>query len=149
MPIFDVPLRCDLHTQYEFVFHGDYYPKLTSFQADVEVEGFMTGSLQVFSDSDFSEEFGNGTIETGIPIFVQSEVETIGVSAQLVSCITSADELSNMTAVNNGTVWPLIEDGCLTDWTVTVLPRGPNGQVRFTFESFRFQGSEDGEPVRF
>lgn len=147
LPMFDVPLRCDLHTQYEFVFHGDYYPKLTSFQADVEVEGIMTGNLTVFSNPEFTTSFGNGTIETGIPIYVQSQVETMGVSVQLISCITSADDLSDMTAVNNGTVWPLIEDGCLSDWTVSILPRGPDGEVRFTFESFRFQGSQDGEPV--
>ena len=59
----------------------------------------------------------------------------------------SADDLSNMTAVNAGQIWPLIEDGCLTDWTVSMLPRGPNKEVRFTFESFRFQDSKDGEPV--
>ena len=52
-----------------------------------------------------------------------------------------------MTAVNAGQIWPLIEDGCLTDWTVSMLPRGPNKEVRFTFESFRFQDSKDGEPV--
>lgn len=148
LPIFDVPLQCDLHTRYEFVFHGDYYPKLANFQADVEVEGIMTGNLGIFADANFTTSFGNKTVETGIPVYVQSVVESPGSPmVQLLSCITSADELSNMTTVNGGVVWPLIDDGCLVDWTVNVLPRGPNEEVRFEFETFQFKDSVDGNAV--
>ena len=48
LPVFDVPLQCDLHTQFEFVFEGDYYPKLTSFQADIQVAGQQLGCLRHF-----------------------------------------------------------------------------------------------------
>ena len=148
--MFDVPLRCDLHSKYEFIFHGDYYPTLTNFQADIETAVLLTGNLGVFLDEEFTSLVTNETyVETGIPLYVQSEVDmgSIENDLQLISCISSADELEEMAAVNGGDTWPLITEGCLVDTTVSMMPRGPDGEVRFNFESFKFQNSEDGHVV--
>lgn len=150
LPMFDVPLRCDLHSKYEFIFHGDYYPTLTNFQADIETAVLLTGNLGVFLDEEFTSLVTNETyVETGIPLYVQSEVDmgSIENDLQLISCISSADELEEMAAVNGGDTWPLITEGCLVDTTVSMMPRGPDGEVRFNFESFKFQNSEDGHVV--
>ena len=63
LPVFDVPLQCDLHTQFEFVFEGDYYPKLTSFQADIQVAGQQLGCPRHFLVT------SSGLIQTECSIF--------------------------------------------------------------------------------
>jgi hypothetical protein len=39
VPEFDVDLTCVVSTKFEFVFHGDFYPELTSFRGVKNVAG--------------------------------------------------------------------------------------------------------------
>ena len=63
--------------------------------------------------------------------------------SQLVTCVTSPGILHDLESANGSPIWPLISDGCLTDWTVKILPRGDSGQVRFSYESFAFVDAEE------
>lgn len=63
--------------------------------------------------------------------------------AQLVTCVTSPGPLQELSSTDGSPIWPLISNGCLTDWTVKILPRGDDGQVRFSYESFTFLNAEN------
>ena len=39
VPEFDVDLNCVVSTKFEFVFHGDFYPELTSFRGIINLAG--------------------------------------------------------------------------------------------------------------
>ena len=55
MPLFDVPLQCDMHTSYDFVFAGAWHPDISSFQADLEAHYDLTGTMQLYHDQDFTD----------------------------------------------------------------------------------------------
>ena len=55
MPLFDVPLQCDMHTSYDFVFAGAWHPDISSFQADLEAHYDLTGTMQLYHDQDFND----------------------------------------------------------------------------------------------
>ena len=63
------------------------------------------------------------------------------------SCVASPGPLEELRPANAGDpFWMLIDSGCINDHTVQVLPRGDNGEVRFTFEGFAFHTFEE-DPV--
>ena len=60
------------------------------------------------------------------------------------SCVASPGTLEGLVPVNsNDPFWPLINEGCLNDHTVEILPRGENGEIRFSFEGFTFHSYEE------
>ena len=62
------------------------------------------------------------------------------------SCISSPGALDNMQPVeSNNPFWMLIDNGCINDSTVNILQRGPDGQIRFSFEGFTFHDFDDTE----
>ena len=59
MPIFDVPIQCDMHTSYDFVFQGAWHPDVSSFSADIEAHFELTGTMQLYHDQEFTDgKFG-------------------------------------------------------------------------------------------
>lgn len=184
MPIFDVPIQCDMHTSYDFVFQGAWHPDVSSFSADIEVHFELTGTMQLYHDQEFtdgkyskrfqripkdSKEFqripndsnvqnydlilafdGTVAIPNGKQIFVQSELEIPeeygNADVRIHSCISSPGALENMAPVeSNNPFWMLIDNGCINDSTVSILERGPNGQLRFSFEGFTFHNFDETE----
>ena len=174
MPIFDVPIQCDMHTSYDFVFQGAWHPDVSSFSADIEVHFELTGAMQLYHDQEytdgkFTERFqklpndstaqnydlilafdGTAAIPNGKQIFVQSELEIPeeygNADVRIHSCISSPGALENMAPVeSNNPFWMLIDDGCINDSTVSILERGPNGQLRFSFEGFTFHNFDETE----
>ena len=68
-------------------------------------------------------------------------------SVMIESCVASPGPLEELRPVNGGDpFWMLIDDGCINDHTVEILPRGENDEVRFTFEGFAFHTYEE-DPV--
>jgi hypothetical protein len=152
LPVFDVPLQCDLHTTYDFTFEEDWFPKLSSYNATIDAHYDLEGDMKLFHDSSFTQEF-NGTtgIANGINIYVQSTMEVpaeYSPDAVIIdSCVASPGPLEELRPVNAGDpFWMLIDSGCINDHTVQVLPRGDNGEVRFTFEGFAFHTFEE-DPI--
>ena len=87
-------------------------------------------------------------VKNGIPIFVQGTMdvpeEYSSDSIIIDSCVASPGTLEGLVPVNsNDPFWPLINEGCLNDHTVEILPRGENGEIRFSFEGFTFHSYED------
>jgi len=151
MPLFDVPLQCDMHTSYDFVFAGAWHPDISSFSADLEAHYDLTGTMALYHDQDFDDAFdGETAIPNGKAIFVQSEIalpeEYAATGVRLHSCISSPGALDNMQPVEaNNPFWMLIDNGCINDSTVNILERGPDGQIRFSFEGFTFHNFADTE----
>ena len=91
---------------------------------------------------------GLTTVKNGIPIYVQGTMdvpeEYSSDSILIDSCVASPGTLEGLVPVNsNDPFWPLINEGCLNDHTVEILPRGENGEIRFSFEGFTFHSYED------
>ena len=87
-------------------------------------------------------------VKNGIPIYVQGTMdvpeEYSSDSIIIDSCVASPGTLEGLVPVNsNDPFWPLINEGCLNDHTVEILPRGENGEIRFSFEGFTFHSYED------
>jgi len=146
LPIFDIPLSCKISTNYEFEFNGDFEIKIDSFETVVNAEGTLTGDLDMYTDSNFTARLSD-PIGNGYPIYAQSEImpeaEAIA-DLQLVTCVSSPGPIENMAPVDsNLPTWKFINDGCILDETLEILERGPNGELRFTFESFNFHGNTD------
>ena len=93
---------------------------------------------------------GTVAIPNGKQIFVQSELEIPeeygNADVRIHSCISSPGALENMAPVeSNNPFWMLIDNGCINDSTVSILERGPNGQLRFSFEGFTFHNFDETE----
>ena len=58
-------------------------------------------------------------------------------------CSLDICRLRNRMKDSNLPTWKFINDGCILDETLEILERGPNGELRFTFESFNFHGNTD------
>ena len=58
-----------------------------------------------------------------------------GLRTRLVSCVTKPSEAFKDDAAYT---WTLIENGCIIDDTVQMMPHGAKDQMRFSFESFAF-----------
>ena len=87
-------------------------------------------------------------VKNGIPIYVQGTMdvpeEYSSDSIIIDSCVASPGTLEGLVPVNsNDPFWPLINEGCLNDHTIEILPRGENGEIRFSFEGFTFHSYED------
>lgn len=149
VPEFDVDLTCVVSTKFEFVFHGDFYPELTSFRGVKNVAGTQTGNLQIFADSDFTTTWDGLVMDTGVDVFVQSNSTLVssGQKLQVTDCVASPGEIVDLSSPSGAPIWPMIEAGCVLDETILILPRGPLDQVRFLFESFRFQGEISGAQI--
>lgn len=145
LPVYNISLRCDQFTNIKFILDGDFTAKLTSITLNFEVNATITGNLKVFTDQNFSRLI-DGNVGIDVPLYVESEVNTVG-QVQLISCVTSPGLLDDLVSTQNQPVWPLLENGCLLDYTVQILPRGPQDQVRFQFQSFRFQNRGDDDVV--
>lgn len=89
-------------------------------------------------------------MDTGVDVFVQSNstLVTSGQKLQVTDCVSSPGEIVDLSSPSGAPIWPMIEAGCVLDETVLILPRGPQEQVRFLFESFRFQGEISGAEVK-
>ena len=92
-------------------------------------------------------------IKNGVRIYAQSKSEDSsslqGLRTKVISCI--ARPRTNDTFVENekdDNVWHLIDNGCILDKTVKIMPRGPQNQFRFSFKTFSFVEAPDSE-VRF
>jgi hypothetical protein len=105
--------------------------------------------MTLFHDENFTQAFDGLTpVKNGIPIFVQGTMdvpeEYSSDSIIIDSCVASPGALEGLVPVNsNDPFWPLINEGCLNDHTVEILPRGVNGEIRFSFEGFTFHSYED------
>ena len=55
LPVFDVPLQCDLHTTYDFTFDEDWFPQVSSFNASIKANYSLEGDMKLFHDSDFTQ----------------------------------------------------------------------------------------------
>lgn len=55
LPNFDVPLQCDLHTSYDFVFTGDWHPDVSSFKAELSTHFDLEGTMTLFHDGNYTE----------------------------------------------------------------------------------------------
>jgi len=88
-------------------------------------------------------------MDTGVDVFVQSNSTLVssGQKLQVTDCVASPNEIVDLSSPSGAPIWPLIEAGCALDETILILPRGPLDQVRFLFESFRFQGEISGAQV--
>ena len=64
-----------------------------------------------------------------------------GQRVRLVSCVTRTREVMAATAHS----WSLIDNGCILDNTVEMLPHGANDQMRFSFRSFAFVMAPENE----
>lgn len=82
---------------------------------------------------------GTESVTNGERIYVQSSIEMTeqykGLRTRLVSCVAKPDEgiAADMTHS-----WSLIDNGCILDNTVEMMPRGAKDQMRFSFQSFAF-----------
>ena len=88
-------------------------------------------------------------MDTGVDVFVQSNATLVssGQKLQVTDCVASPGEIVDLASPTGQPIWPMIEAGCLLDETVQILARGPNNEVRFLFESFRFHGELSGAQV--
>ena len=84
-----------------------------------------------------SEFNGTESVTNGERIDVQSSIEMTeqykGLRTRLVSCVARPDEGADMTHS-----WSLIDNGCILDNTVEMMPSGARDQMRFSFQSFAF-----------
>ena len=120
LPAFNIPLRCDQFTKVEFLLDGNFSAKVISIESNHQVTKVLTGDLEVYSDHDFAV---SGGFQVGFPAFVQSSTSELG-SLQVISCVSSPSRLVDMIPTDTSApVWPLIEEGCILDETLQMLPR--------------------------
>lgn len=134
----------DLIPWRKFHWRNVFYSKMTDFP---KISNFWKLDFTVIYKTKKAFD-GLTPVKNGIPIYVQGTMdvpeEYSSDSIIIDSCVASPGTLEGLVPVNsNDPFWPLINEGCLNDHTVEILPRGENGEIRFSFEGFTFHSYED------
>ena len=141
MPMFKIPVECQVHSDNEFEFNGDFELTVDHLTSTIEQNNKLTGNLRMFLNDDFTNDMA-GPVEYGVPIFAQSELTTNHMRTQLeiVTCVAAPGPIDQMLPVDPLLpYWEFISDGCILDETLKIMEPGPNNELRFTFLSFNFR----------
>ena len=139
IPIFKIPIECQIHSDNEFEFNGDFELTVDHLSSTIEKNQKLTGNLRMFVDSDFSDVLA-GPIGYGVPIYAQSELTDMKTQLEIVTCVAAPGPIQQMLPVDSAQpYWEFISDGCILDETLRIMESGPNNELRFTFLSFNFR----------